>query len=86
MLTVPSVDSVVPAASAVVAVRTALIGSIELVTGQNGGVSPRMSQDPNANEGVRIIRGAGGQRCTAALRVMIGDERVRGAARAGRVT
>lgn len=86
MLAVPSVSSVVSVASAVVAVRTALIGVTELVTGQDGGTSPRVSQDPNVSEDVRIVRRVGGQRCTTALRVVVGDECVRSAARVGRVT
>ena len=86
MLAVPSVSPAVPTARAVVAVRTALIGSIELVTGQDGGTPPRMSQNPNVSEGIRIVRGIYGQRCTATFRVVVGDECVRSAARTGRVT
>ena len=86
MLAVPPVCSVVSVTGPIVAVRTALIGITELVTGQDGGTSPRMSQDPNVSQDVRIIRRVDGQRCIAALCVVIGDERVRSVARAGRVT
>lgn len=55
MLTVPSVGSTVSVASAVVSVRSALIRVTELVTGQDGGSAPRMSQDPNVSEGVDVV-------------------------------
>lgn len=86
MLTVPSISPTISTASAVAPVRTALSRVVELVTRQDGRSSPRMGQDPNVSEGVRVVRRVDGQSRTATLRIVIGDECVGRAARAGRVT
>ena len=86
MLAVPTVSSTVSVASAVVPVWSALITVVELVAGQDGGTAPWMGQDPNVSEGVDIVWRVDGQSSTIAFRIVIGDEGVGGAARAGRVT
>jgi len=86
MLAVPPVSSSVSATSTRVPVWSALVAAAELVTGQNGGSAPWMSQDPNVSEGVHVIGRADGQRLAVTFRIVVGDECVGGAARAGGVT
>ena len=85
VLAVPSVCPAVSVAGAVVPVRTALIVVTELVTGQDGGSAPGMSQDPDVSEGVDVARGAGGQSLEITFRIVVGDECVGTDAGAGRV-
>ena len=86
MLATPSVSSTVSVASAVVPVRGALVVVAELVTREDGRSAPRMGQDPNVSEGVDVVWRVGVQSRAVAFRVVIDDEGVGGAARAGRIT
>jgi len=60
MLAIPPVSPTVSIAGPIVSVWSALVAVTELVTGQNGGSAPWMSQNPNVGEGVDVVWGVDG--------------------------
>ena len=86
VLTIPAIGSAIAGTCAGVSVGSAGIHTAELIAGEDGGRTERMSQDPDVSERVHVVRGVDGESLTVAFGIMVGDEGVGGTTVAGRIT
>lgn len=86
MLTVPAIGPPVAGTSASVVVGGTRIPIAELITGQNGGRTEGVCQNPHVSKCVHVVWRVDGQGLTVAFRIVVGDEGIGGTAVTGRVS